>query len=255
MSAAQSSPVKSALRTLDVLEFVVAHPGGVVARDIAGGLEIPLSSLSYLLATLTEREYLVREGRRYSAGPSLARLGTDRAKLSLEDRVTPIVRALAAELDETASFMVREGWRARIVASRSSAQALRYAIAPGETKPLHVLAGGKAILSELSDTQLETYLEETRGARDRLTENTITDRAPLRKQIACYREQGFATAVEESTVGISSIARAVRVDGTEGAFSLAVPSIRFLPELQDRADRALARAVASLHGDRPACDG
>jgi len=250
MSAVQSSPVKSALRTLEVIEFVVAHPGGVVARDIAGGLDIPLSSLSYLLATLTEREYLLREGRRYSAGPSLDRLRTDRANLSLEDRVAPIVRALSAELDETASFMVREGWRARIVASRSSAQALRYAIAPGETKPLHVLAGGKAILSQLSDAQLEAYFDETRGQRECLTEHTIVSPAALRKQIATFRDQGYATAMEESTAGISSIARPVRLGDVDGAFSIAVPSIRFLPELQNRAQSALARAVASLHVDR-----
>ncbi|WP_029139991.1 IclR family transcriptional regulator [Citromicrobium sp. JLT1363] len=250
MSASQSSPVKSALRTLEVIEFVVAHPGGVVARDIANGLDIPLSSLSYLLATLTEREYLSREGRRYSGGPALDRLRTDRANLSLEDRVAPLVRALAAELDETASFMVREDWQARIVASRSSAQALRYAIAPGETKPLHVLAGGKAILSQLSDAQLEAYFDETRGQRECLTEHTIVSPAALRKQIATFRDQGYATAMEESTAGISSIARPVRLGDVDGAFSIAVPSIRFLPELQNRAQSALARAVASLHVDR-----
>ena len=250
MSASQSSPVKSALRTLEVIEFVVAHPGGVVARDIANGLDIPLSSLSYLLATLTEREYLSREGRRYSGGPALDRLRTDRANLSLEDRVAPLVRALAAELDETASFMVREDWQARIVASRSSAQALRYAIAPGETKPLHVLAGGKAILSQLSDAQLEAYFDETRGQRESLTEHTIVSPAALRKQIATFRDQGYATAMEESTAGISSIARPVRLGDVDGAFSIAVPSIRFLPELQNRAQSALARAVAALHVDR-----
>jgi len=250
LSAGQSSPVKSALRTLEVIEFVVAHPGGVVARDIANGLDIPLSSLSYLLATLTEREYLSREGRRYSGGPALDRLRTDRANLSLEDRVAPLVRALAAELDETASFMVREDWQARIVASRSSAQALRYAIASGETKPLHVLAGGKAILSQLSDAQLEAYFDETRGQRESLTENTIVSPAALRKQIATFRKQGYATAMEESTAGISSIARPVRLGDVDGAFSIAVPSIRFLPELQNRAQSALARAVASLHVNR-----
>ncbi|GMM92545.1 IclR family transcriptional regulator [Qipengyuania sp. MTN3-11] len=246
MSAIQSNPVKSALRTLDTLEFVVAHPSGVVARDIASGLDIPLSSLSYLLATLAERQYLVRDGRRYSAGPSLARLRTERADLSLEDRVSPIVKRLAAELDETASFMVREGWKARIVASRSSGQALRYAIAEGDTKPLHVLAGGKAILSELSDEMLASYFDETRGRRESLTQTTITAQNQLRRQIAVFREQGYATAVEESTVGISSIARPVRLGDTVGALSIAVPSIRFLPELQDRAVHALTHAVASL---------
>ena len=135
MSAGQSSPVKSALRTLEVIEFVVAHPGGVVARDIANGLDIPLSSLSYLLATLTEREYLSREGRRYSGGPALDRLRTDRANLSLEDRVAPLVRALAAELDETASFM---SWQA---ARRSCRSCQTRSWRPISTKPA---ANGKA---------------------------------------------------------------------------------------------------------------
>jgi len=254
MNAVQSSPVKSALRTLDVIEFVVTHPGGVVARDIAGGLDIPLSSLSYLLATLTEREYLVRKGRFYSAGPSLDRLRSRRADLSLKDRAAPIVRSLAAELDETASFMAREGWQARIVASRSSGQALRYAIAEGETKPLHVLAGGKAILSALSEKMLTSYFDDTRGQRESLTQTTITGRTQLRRQIATVREQGFATAIEESTVGISSIARPVRLGDTIGAISIAVPSIRFLPELQDRAKRALGRAVAALRDEPPSDD-
>jgi len=65
---ALSNPVKSAMRTLDVIEFVVAHRQGVVAREIAGALAIPVSSLSYLLATLTERGYLTRSGRRYLPG-------------------------------------------------------------------------------------------------------------------------------------------------------------------------------------------
>ena len=62
------------MRTLDVIEFVVAHRQGVVAQEIAGALAIPVSSLSYLLATLTERGYLSRSGRRYLPGPGLQRL-------------------------------------------------------------------------------------------------------------------------------------------------------------------------------------
>ena len=130
---------------------------------------------------------------------------------------------------------------------------MRYAIAEGETKPLHVLAGGKAILSELSDKMLASYFDETRGQRESLSQTTVTARNQLGRQIATFREQGFATAIEESTVGISSIARPVRLGDTIGALSIAVPSIRFLPELQDRANRALARAVAALRED-PARD-
>src|SRR5690606_8553047 len=59
----QSSQVTSATRTLDIIEYVVAHPRPLVAQEIATALGIPVSSLSYLLATLVERNYLVREGR------------------------------------------------------------------------------------------------------------------------------------------------------------------------------------------------
>jgi IclR family acetate operon transcriptional repressor len=84
-----TTPVKSALRTLDVIEFVVAHAAGVVAQDVAQALGIPVSSLSYLLATLVERQYLTREGRRYLPGPGLERLRVSPAALPLADRVAP----------------------------------------------------------------------------------------------------------------------------------------------------------------------
>ena len=52
--------VKSAMRTLDIIEHVVGNPSGVAAQDIAAALQIPVSSLSYLLGTLCERTYLRR---------------------------------------------------------------------------------------------------------------------------------------------------------------------------------------------------
>ena len=110
-----TTAVKSATRTLDVIEYVVAHPSGVVAQDIAGSLDIPVSSLSYLLATLTEREYLLRDGRRYLAGPGLERLRLPQTELTLADRARPLVRALRTKLNETATFFVRDGWQIKAV--------------------------------------------------------------------------------------------------------------------------------------------
>ncbi len=146
--------------------------------------------------------------------------------------------------------MVPEGWKARIVARCSSEQALRYAITEGDTKPPHVLAGGKAILSELPDKLLTRSFDETRGQRETLTQTTTTAHSKLRKQIAIFREQGSATAIYESTVSISSIARPICLGDTVGALSIAMPSIRFLPELQNRSVHALKRAVISLCEER-----
>ena len=50
-----SSQVKSATRTLDIIEYIVAHDRPLVAQEIAVALGIPVSSLSYLLGTLVDR--------------------------------------------------------------------------------------------------------------------------------------------------------------------------------------------------------
>ena len=125
ITPAQSSQVKSATRTLDIIEFVVAHNRPMVAQEIATALGIPVSSLSYLLATLVERGYLARDGRRYSSGPWLARLQASGSGFSLADRAAPLVRSLRTQLDETTSFFIRHDWEIEAIVTESSEQALR----------------------------------------------------------------------------------------------------------------------------------
>lgn len=232
------------MRTLDVIEFIVTRREGVVAQEIGQALGIPLSSLSYLLATLVERAYLRRDGRTYLPGPGLERLRVPEAELPLRERVAPLVRALRAGLDETVSFMVREGWDAVALVTEASAHALRYSIDPGERRPLHVLAAGKAILAALPEAELDRYFSDS--LRARLTERTVTDETALRAQLDLARQEGFIEALEESTAGISSMAAAITLDGRAvGAIGIAVPSIRYSPDLRARASAALLRVTAA----------
>jgi len=240
-----SAPVKSALRTLDVIEFVVAHPKGSVAQEIAAALGIPVSSLSYLLATLAEREYLVRDGRLYRAGPGLDRLRVHRDKLPLADRAAPLVRATRSELDETTSFMVRTGWECEALVTEASAQALRYAFDPGERRPLHALAAGKVLLAALSETDLAAYFAA--GPRARLTPQTPCDEATLRAQIEGARRDGFAESREESHLGVCGVAVPARIDGkVVGCFSVAIPTVRYTAALRDHTLTLLRRCAGAL---------
>ena len=233
------------MRTLDVIEFVVAHRQGVVAQEIAGALAIPVSSLSYLLATLTERGYLTRAGRRYLPGPGLQRLHAPDAAQSLEDRVAPLVRALKGELNETAAFMVQRGWEVESLVTEASDQALRYAVEPGTRRPLHALAAGKVILAGLSEPELARYFAET--TRAVFTPVTRTGEAELRADVVRAQAEGFAVAREEATVGIVGTAVPVRIAGAlAGVFSVAVPAVRCDAALEGRVRQALLRAAAAL---------
>ena len=129
---AVSSQVKSATRTLDIIEYVVAHDRPLVAQEIAIALGIPVSSLSYLLGTLVERGYLARDGRRYSAGPGLQRLQARSGGFSLAERAAPLVRTLRVQLNETTSFFIRSAWDVEAIVTETSEQALRYAVPTGD---------------------------------------------------------------------------------------------------------------------------
>ncbi len=168
--------VKSATRTLDIIEYVVATDRALVAQEIATALAIPVSSLSYLLATLVERGYLQRQGRRYTAGPGLARLQARGHGFSLAERVQPLVRTLRVQLNETASFFVRSGWDMEAIATETSDQALRYAVPTGTRLPMHALASGKAMLGGAERRRNSTAISP-RASASKFTPQTVTSEA------------------------------------------------------------------------------
>jgi IclR family acetate operon transcriptional repressor len=248
-SIAQPGPsqaqVKSATRTLDIIEYVVAHPRPLVAQEIATALGIPVSSLSYLLATLVDRDYLVREGRRYSPGPGLQKLQIQAEAYTLADRAAPLVRTLRVQLNETTSFWVREGWEVEALVTESSEQALRYAVPTGNRLPMHPLASGKALMAKLSDEQLGRYFAETE--RQRYTPQTVTSEKALRKDIEQIRKTGFSTTDEEFSLGIVGIGRAVTMGGeTVGALSVAIPKVRCDDAARRRIEDLLERTAGLL---------
>ena len=242
---ADSSSVKSATRTLDILEFVVGCGRPVSAAEIAAALAIPVSSLSYLLGTLVERDYLTRKGRLHAPGPALGRLNPDVAASALSDRVYPVVRSVSLQLNETASFFVRHGFEMEAIAGEVATQALRYTIEVGRLVPLHAFAAGKAILATFDETELAAYFAA--GSLPSFTPSTVTREGQLRTELAQIARSGIARTEEEFTPGIIGIGRAVMSGGMLlGAISVAIPAARTTPALEERAALLLTQASDAL---------
>ena len=240
--------VKSATRTLDIIEYVVAAGRPLVAQEISTALSIPVSSLSYLLSTLVERDYLQRQGRRYTTGPGLERLQVRSGTFAPIDRVAPLVRTLRVQLNETVSFWVRHGWEVEPIATESSAQALRYAVDTGTRLPMHALASGKALLAALPPEELDEYFADTRF--EKFTPSTIASEAKLRRELDQIRKTGFAYTDEEYSLGIKGIGRIVQMDGkVAGALSVAIPKVRITDTLEQRAKDLLQRTASLLETD------
>ncbi|GGB38199.1 IclR family transcriptional regulator [Sphingomonas metalli] len=240
--------VKSAVRTLDLIEHVFGHPDGLAAQQIATALAIPLSSLTYLLTTLVERGYLRREGRLFLPGEGLDRLSR-RAPPSLLDAARPIVHALRRRFDETASLFVPVEWDMRVAMTETSTQNLRYAMEVGVRVPLHAIAAGKALLASYADARVDAYFAST--GRARFTPHTLADEAALRRQLADIRRTGIAFTRDELTHGISGLGVAVVQDArTALSIGVAVPSIRMSPALGDQIAADLLAAKRQLEARR-----
>ncbi|HWL47097.1 MAG TPA: IclR family transcriptional regulator [Sphingomonadaceae bacterium] len=245
---AGAPPVKSAMRTLDILELVAGQGRSMAAHEIAGALAIPVSSLAYLLTTLVERGYLSRTDRRYASGPALRRLASLEGEQRLIARAAPLVRSLRTQLNETASFFLRRGFEIEAVVTETGVHALRYAVEIGQHAPLHSFSAGKAILASLNPAAFEDYL--AKSARERFTANTIVEADALRAEIAAVRHSGIARTREEHTPGIMGIGHAVTAGGVAvGALSLAIPAARFNAGVEARAAALLTRSAALLSSD------
>ncbi len=246
MADAPPATVKSAMRTLDILEFLVRQRRPLAAHEVATALSIPVSSLAYLLSTLCERGYLERVGRAYRPGPALARLHPLSAEPTLAERVGPLVRTLRIQLNETAGFFVRRGFEIEALASEIGLHALRYTLEIGQRAPLHSFAAGKALLATMPPAELDDYLAA--APRTEFTSHTLAEAEALRAEIAAIRASGIARTQEEHAPGIIGIGRAaIGADGVAiGAFSVAIPVARFDEDVEERAIKLLSRSAELL---------
>lgn len=237
--------VKSATRALEILELLVTLNRPMNAKDIGRLKPIPPSSLSYLLSTLVNLDYLRREGRNYILGPALARLQLREGPDNLPEKIAPIIHSIRDRINETCTFFVERNGQIAALVSAMSSQALQYSVDEGRIAPMHAFAAGKALLAQMSDAKLDKWLKNAK--LEKFTEKTIVDSAELKREISGIKEDGFARTAEEWTVGITAIARSITSGGkTVGALSIAVPLARFTAEKERQIKYELEQAQKLL---------
>jgi DNA-binding IclR family transcriptional regulator len=94
----------------------------------------------------------------------------------------------------------------------------------------HCTAAGKAILAYLPVAEVDAIIE--RNGMRRFTPNTIGKYSQLQEVLVLTRHQGYATDREELETGLSGLAAAVFMRGSQplGALGIAGPSPRFVGE-------------------------
>lgn len=224
------TPVKSADRTLEVLEHLAAK-GSVSLGDMSRTLKIPKSSLHSLLRTLEYRGWAESDSTRsvYRLGMNALLTGASYVDQDLVvSRTSESLDTLAAATGETIHLGRLEGTDVVYMAKRESRHPLRMFSAIGRRLPAHATGLGKAMLAELDDDRVLSMMVDP---LQRITEHTITTTGELVKRLDVVRSTGYAIDDEEAALGLRCFAVALPFTSpSKDAISCSVPYARLDPE-------------------------
>ncbi|MBB5803376.1 DNA-binding IclR family transcriptional regulator [Saccharothrix ecbatanensis] len=243
---ATADRVKSAGRTIDVLEVLAGAGTPLTLVELHRLLEVPRSSLHILLRTLIACGWVesAAHGTAYRLGLRALRVGA--SYLDRDPVVSaagPVLTRLRETLGETVHLGRLDGAEVVYLASLESRNHFRVTSRVGRRLPGHATALGKVLLAARDPGEVSELLPASLVP---LTRHTVTDHAELRTELAGIRSRGWAWEVEQNTLGLACFAVAVPAHGAVDAVSCSVPLDRVTDERRAAVITGLSAAADEI---------
>jgi len=249
MKKSPKYPIKVLDKSLSVLELLLQKGSAMNMTELSEKLELYPSTIHRILDTLKYRGYVEQDPhtQKYQLGLKALELGM--AKLHQMDLVreaTPNLKELVNQCNETVHLGVLEEGEVLYLAKEESSQTIRMISYVGRRAPLHCTALGKVLLTYLSAEERKKILGEK--VLPRLTENTITDKRELEKELSKVRERGFALDREENEKDVCCVAAPIRNYQGEviAALSISSPIFRIDKNAQNNLKKALIKTSREI---------
>ena len=197
--------VRQALRILTLLQ----NDEELGVSELSARLDIGPSSTHRILATLHEANYVRQSlpSRKYRLGPALSGSESARAIEHCLQLAEPFLEALRDLTGETVHLASRNGTVTKFLAAYESNHLMRVTSRVGTALPAHATSAGKALLAQLSESELdELYPLES---LPRSTAQTLPTRSALKAELSEIRTQGYATNLAESEADVVALAMAI----------------------------------------------
>ncbi|WP_405064430.1 IclR family transcriptional regulator [Kribbella sp. NBC_01505] len=228
--------VKSAERSLRILEVLGAARGPMSVTELHKRTGYPRSSLHQLLHTMIAMSWIetTNEGAMVGIGSRALLVGT--AYLDRDPALPHAIRTLEqirSSTGYTAHYARLEGANVIYLATRESTAPHRATSRVGRQLPAHATALGKSLLAEL--TAAEVSFDLPPDPLPPMTAHTVSRHAELMRELESTRQRGYAVEREQNTLGLGCIAVPVsyRIPATD-AISCSIPLARFTEEeIQD----------------------
>ncbi len=186
------SEIQSLARGLIIMDLIANAEDGMSITELAGFLDIDKSSVSRLVRTLVNREYVQQKAgsRCYILGNRLYRMSWQLLnRMPVRQKAKSYLYRLVQTSGECAHTAVYSEGKALVIDDVEAEASLRVAGRIGRLIPLHSTAVGKALLAFSDVPMPETLVAETT--------RTLTDPACLAEHLTAIREQGYALDDEE----------------------------------------------------------
>jgi DNA-binding IclR family transcriptional regulator len=245
--------VRNALHLLEQFSYTEPVLG---VSELSRRLGLAKSTVHRILTTLLDEGFVQKAADgRYRLGFRLYELGQlVVSSLELREVAHPTLERLRNDTGETVHLAVLEGADVVYLERFESPSTLRLFGRLGRRMPAHSTSSGKCLLAFSPPEVIDAVVA---AGLPRLAPRTITSRAMLVRVLRQVRRDGYASSIDESEPGATSVAAPVfGVDGTViAAVSVAGPSLRITPESIPRYSRLVRRAADAIssgmgHRDR-----
>ena len=203
--------------------------------ELSRKLGIHKNTVFGLVTTLKAYGLLAQnqETTKYRLGMELYRLGSY-VSVDLRSVVTPYLNRLVDLCGETANLMVPDGGSVLYLEKKESPHSIIISTKLGLRLPLHITAGGKAILSRMPEESARAILAEANY--EPRTDKTLTSPEAVMSELIQIRRCGYAVDNEELEYGLLCLGTAIVNSTGEpvAAISISGPIQRMDPETQKR---------------------
>jgi len=197
-------------KCFSILQFFAKSKQTLGISEISKQLELNKSTVFNIIYTLKNLEILEQypDGK-FHFGTLLYLLGSANGRKSeLIQTVHPYLEKISDQTKLSAFLGIRTGNHAVIIDKVDSAHDIKISSEIGMRLPLLAGAGGKALLSQLSDREIDQILNT--NSLKKFTAKTCTDKKRFKKDILNIRQEGTVFDDEEYIDGVVAFSAALK---------------------------------------------
>ena len=228
-------------RVLDILETFHGAQKPLSLTDLSELAGIPNSSCHAILGPLTARGYLYTLNRPRALYPTRRLYDIARRiheKDPFVERVMPMLERLRDSSRETVILGKRQADQVIYLEVIEGVHSIRYSARPGEFKPLHASAIGKALIGSMKEPELRSFLQDR--PLPAVTASTLTNPQKLIEDLLESRRRGYFLTRGENVPDVWAVSAFLTVSTETLAVAIAGPRYRMEGTIPECAQLLLA---------------